>query len=378
MGHGRIIAVVAASSGRVRCTAVIADEDPALDNLLEALRLPAGMIDRKADHSARVKAFEALLREQILTRRFVPGLAMAFIAMAETALTLAGMDSVEDVLAEFKREESKPRGRPINTLNLIVGSDLVRLRPAYNAAEHVFVHRLRRYDYPNMAPHATQAWPQHRDILTTVFAMTPNERKAAAEAVLEIIFELPEYKRRSIVDASPRPFATILTEFPGTQAGEPGGAILQGLAFAYYRADAPNVTLETGKVGASSRRTGRVADVDGWNGADLVLSIEVKDEQLSDPEDPTLDAFQANLAEWPDATAIVVARGVGDEVVAQLAEVNVSVLTRDSMHDAVVRWDINKQRLATREFHYFLVRVQRHSGLTDRFEAFLEEQGIEL
>jgi len=363
---------VALSSERLGCAALSADENPPLDNLLEALRLPAEMTDRNADHSARVDSFEGLLRAQILTRRFVPGLAMAFIAMAETTLTVAGVDSVEDVLAEFEREESTPSGKPVNTLNLIVDGDVVRLRPAYNAAEHVFIHRLRRYDYP------TQAWPQHRDILTAVFAMTPDERKAAAEVVWEVILELPEYRRRSTVDASPRPFATILTEFPGTQAGEPGGAILQGLAFAYYRADAPNVTLETGKVGASSRRTGRVADVDGWNGADLVLSIEVKDEQLTDPEDPTLDAFQANLAEWPDATAIVVARGAAEEVVARLAEVNVSVLTRDSMHDAVVRWDINKQRLAMREFHYFLVRVQRHSGLIDRFEAFLEEQGIEL
>ncbi|MDQ5821647.1 MAG: hypothetical protein M3540_09415 [Actinomycetota bacterium] len=351
---------------------------PALDDFLSQLRLPEQMAASKPDHSKAVANFESLLRGQIRSRRFVPGLAMAFISMAETALSLADVDSVDDVLAQFKRQETTAQEKPVNTLNLVVGETLVRLRPAYNAAEHVFIHGLRRYDYPNAAPHATQAWPQHVDMLTAVFAMSPEERKAAAEVVWKVILELPEQGRRSIADASPRPFETVLTDFPGTQQGEPGGAILQGLAFAYYRADAPNVTLETGKVGASSRRTGRAGDVDGWNGAELVLSIEVKDEELTDPEDPTLDGFLANLAEWPDATAIVVVRGATGEVVEELADVNIRVLTRDSMRDAVVRWDINKQSLAAREFHYFLVRVQRDSGLIERYEAFLEEQGIEL
>jgi hypothetical protein len=48
------------------------------------------------------------------------------------------------------------------------------------------------------------------------------------------------------------------------------------------------------------------------------------------------------------------------------------------MVDSVVRWDLNKQQLATREFHYYLVRVQRYSGLISRFEEFLGANLIEL
>ena len=110
---------------------------------------------------------------------------------------LANVDSVDNVLDEFEREEVTTEGKPVNTLNLVVGDNLVRLRPAYNAAEHVFIHGLRRYDYPNAAPHATQAWPQHRDLLTAVFAMSTAERRAAAEVVWDVILELPEYKCRS-------------------------------------------------------------------------------------------------------------------------------------------------------------------------------------
>ena len=45
------------------------------------------------------------------------------------------------------------------------------------------------------------------------------------------------------------------------------------------------------------------------------------------------------------------------------------------MLDAVLRWDLNKQRLAAREFYYYLERVQRHSSLTQRFEAFYRGSG---
>jgi len=121
-----------------------------------------------------------------------------------------------------------------------------------------------------------------------------------------------------------------------------------------------------------------VADVDGWNGAELVLSIEVKDEAISDPEDGTLDGFLANLAEWPDAAAIVLARSATDDVVTELSRHNVSTLDRERMLEAVRLWDLNKQRLAAREFHYYLARVERHDGLIARFEAFLEDEGIEL
>ncbi len=352
-----------------------------LDDHLVGLGLPAAMATRTPSQTNAVMVISTEVDAQIdqRNRRFVPGLVMAFIAMAEAALDRLSQTSMDDVLEECEYETVNARGQRVNTLNLFVDDgDPVRLRPYYGAAEHVFVHDLRRYDYPNMAPHATQAWPQHEDLLRGIFALHPDERRALAERVIERVLLLPEYGRRSTEDASPRPFETVLKAFAGTQKGEPPGAILQGLAFAYYRADSPNVTIETGKVGASSRRTGRIGDVDGWSGADLVLSIEVKDEDLTDAEDATLDSFIANLAEWPDATAIVVARSADDDVTEALAEQNVAMLTRENMRHSVIRWDLNKQRLAAREMHYFLVRVQRHSGLIARYEQFLEDNAVKL
>jgi hypothetical protein len=355
------------------------DRPELVANYLEGLGLPSDMTDRAPDRTARVQGVLDSYHAQRTNRNFLPGLVLAMLALVEHVLAHEGVESEEDGIDAYDRQTQNARGRHVNTLNVVLADgETIRLRPLYNAVQHVIVHELRRYDYPNMPGHATQAWRQHQDILDGLFAMTPTERRAVLDEVWATVTALHRFVRRTVGEASPRPFALILGDFPNTQRGEPAGAVLQGLAFAYYRADSPNVTIETGKVGAGSRRVGRAGDVDGWNGPELALSIEVKDEDITDPEDEALDGFLANLSEWPDATAIVLARGATDEVVEELAKQNVAVLTRERMLDAVLWWDLNKQRLAAREFYYYLGRVQRHSGLKQRFEAFLVEQGIDL
>jgi hypothetical protein len=244
--HGRITSHGPAPSIRL---AIVAEHE--LDEYLDELGLPSSMRGRTARPSPSVTwLLEAMHREiDDSGRRFIPGLLMAFVAMAEAASEYVGEERIEDVLGRFEQERFNRRGGRVNTLNLILGEDVtIRLRPLYGAAEHVFVNSLRRYDYPNMAPHATQAWSQHEGMLTAVFALSSEERRAVAEAIMDRVLEMPEHRRRSIEDARPRPFALLLDEarFPGTQRGEPRGAILQGLAFAYYRADSPNVTSSSG------------------------------------------------------------------------------------------------------------------------------------
>lgn len=346
---------------------------------IAALGLPTDMSARAQETTPRVEEVLTSFQSQRNTRNFLPGLVLAMLALVEQVLEREGIASNNDGVAAYDRQKLDARGRHVNTLNVVLGDGYtVRLRPLYTRVQHVIVHELRRYDYPNMPGHATQAWRQHQDLLDGLFAMTPNERRAVLDEAWAAVTALHKFVRRTVAAATPRPFALILEAFPNTQRGEPAGAVLQGLAFANYRADSPNVTIETGKVGAGSRRVGRVGDIDGWAGPELVLSIEVKDEDLSDANGDTLDGFIANLAEWPDATAIVLARSATAEMIEELAQQSVSVLTRERMLDAVVRWDLNKQRLAAREFHYYLARVQRTSALVLRFEEFVDEQGIDL
>ncbi|HEX8645516.1 MAG TPA: hypothetical protein VF715_01365 [Thermoleophilaceae bacterium] len=355
--------------------------EPRLDEHLEEMQLGA-LAGRPAERSQAVVDLASSLEGSVEAGggKMLIGLHMAFVAMAEEALDAVDESTVPDVLSRFPRQEVGARGQVLNTLNLVLddGKAVVRLRAHLDRIAHVFRNVLRRYDYPNAGPHTSQAWSSHTSTLRAIFAFAPNERRAFAEEVWKLVVELPEHGRRTIEDAKPRPFEVVLRDFPNTQPREPAGAVLQGLAFAYFRADSPTVTIDTGKVGAGSRRTGRIGDVDGWHGAELALSVEVKDSDLTDPSDPDLGNFIANLSEWPDAVAIVLARSATEAVVEGMRNQNVLVLDRAAMIDAVLRWDLSKQQLATREFLHFLVHVQQHGGLIGRFRTFLASEGIEL
>src|SRR5262249_49224161 len=139
--------------------------------------------------------------------------------------------------------------------NLIVDAKTtIRLRGIYERVRDVARNDVHRYDYPNSAPHATQAWQGHRDILETVFRLTPGERRAVVEGVWDLLLSLPAQHARSAADAQPRPFEILLDSFPSTKKGEPPGAILQGLAFAYYRGHDQH---GKGQGGLAPHRTGR-------------------------------------------------------------------------------------------------------------------------
>jgi hypothetical protein len=354
----------------------MAVEGQRLDDFLDALGLQT-MRGRRPETSPLVEKMAEELRAKVPRGgKMLIGLYFSFVVMADQALDAVGEESLDRVFDRFSRQEKSGSGRPLNTLNLVLSEEedkVIRLRGIYDNCAHVFRGELRRYDYPNSGPHTTQAWQGNVDVLEGVFALTPEERRALAERIWSQVLELPEHRRRSISDARPRPFEILLKHFESRADGEPKGAVLQGLAFAYYRADSPTVTVDTGKVGAGSRRVGRIGDVDGWNGAELEISIEVKDEDLRDPEDPDLGNFIANLAEWPDSVAIVVARSANLFVRDAMEEQNVLVLDRGDLLQAVVRWDLSKQQLATREFHHFLVHIQQHGRLIERFKAFARD-----
>lgn len=336
-----------------------------LGSLLDRVPEDSVVVDHLVDHVT------GLVEQPRAGGKQVLGLTLAFVVVAERALERVNSSRVEDALRRFDWERTTPSGSPVNTLNLIVDKGPpIRLRGIYEKVRDVARNDLRRYDYPNSAPHATQAWYGHRDILETVFRLSPGERRAVVEGIWDLLLRLPAQQGRSAADAQPRPFEILLRDFPGTQKGEPPGAILQGLAFAYYRADSPTVTISTGKAKAGSRRTGRVGDVDGWDGDQLALSIEVKDKDLTLDDQGELGSFVANLAGYPDARAIVVARSATEDVVSLLAGQNVRFFDRSEMLRSVSYWDLGKQKLAVREFLHYLVHVEQNGKLIDRFRAF--------
>lgn len=351
---------------------------PRLDEYIDELGLPKDFANRRRlKSSKRVSAVWKTHQDRLEAGvNYVTGLLLAFIAVTEDLLAQIGEQRMPDALTRFEPVKIDERGRPVHNLRLDGPERRISLRRYFDNVGRVAWHELARFDFPNAPGHATRGWTNYRSELDAIFSMRPEERLLLSRKLWKVLLDLPEAVRRTPEAATERPFEKLLREFPGTQKREPPGALLQGLVFAYYRADAPNVTLETGKVRRGSARGGGVGDVDGWAGRTLVLSIEVKDLDLSQGDLPDLATFLRNLAGWPGATAIVVARSFTSNVVDELGERNVLVLDREAMARNVELWDLRKQQLAVREFEYFLARVQRHSGMDARFREWAEAEGL--
>ena len=170
----------------------------------------------------------------------------------------------------------------------------------------------------------------------------------------------------------------MLQDFPGTQRGETPGALLQGLAYAYYRADAPNLTLEVRRSRAGSRRVGGVGDIDGWSGSTLALSIEVKDEPITENDLPEFDSFLANLRDHGDATAIAVAQSFTPQARVDLGSKGLLVMDRGTIAANVALWDLRKQQVAMQALDYYLWRIEHDPRLLARFRKFVDDNKLSI
>lgn len=175
-----------------------------------------------------------------------------------------------------------------------------------------------------------------------------------------------------------RPFEFLLENFPSSFKGKPGGAVLQGMAYAYYRADSLGVTLRVYKVGSGSSRVGAAGDVDGWTGGTLALSVEVKDFDVTATDLAKFDQFVKQLRRWPNCTAVVLARSFTENTEEWLAERSILTLNRERMANNVSYWDMPKQRMAVRELLFFLNVIQGHAALAERFKRFCKEYAIDI
>jgi hypothetical protein len=159
--------------------------NPPLVSYEAELGLPPGFAGRAAPARRGLRvAFVLAQREQFPGRRFLTGLLLAFVAMAEDLLFQKGVAAIADVWAEFP-----PAG---STLTLVGPDRVVSLRTYYAAVERVIHEHLLRTLYPRAAMHATRSWAEHRDEFRAICAMTPEERTELAEALWQEILSLPE------------------------------------------------------------------------------------------------------------------------------------------------------------------------------------------
>ena len=351
-----------------------------LANFVAELGLPDGF-DKRLDAAGSSNldaAIEWLTTKRPRRQNYWPALVLAFISQAEALLAAEGADHLPDVFDANPPEESTP-DKPVNTLNFTrAGGPPITLRPLYNAAQQVIrVNMLR--EHPSMPGHATQAWPNYRDLIKLIYTMTPSERRMFAEYVWKTgVLDRQELvlatKRERVV----RPFEFVLINMPTTNTGVrglPGGAMLQGITYGYFRADSPNLILETHKVNVASSRTGQIGDVDGYRGGEVELAAEVKDLDINDAA--TVADFIEDIAGAPNATAVIVCQSITEEARAEIAARNITVLTVGDLARTVSVWDLPKQQEGLRGVDYFLGRIQRSTSGQKFFREWLHKHGLD-
>jgi hypothetical protein len=173
------------------------------------------------------------------------------------------------------------------------------------------------------------------------------------------------------VAIEPPLFRLVLETFDLTRKkGEPTGAAFQGIVFGFLRADNPHLQVEIDKVRTGSKRLQRVGDIDGWEGARLAISAEVKQLTLKPTDIPDLEAF-ANEIGRRGALGAVFALGFDPAVRDGIEGLGVKALDVHDMVRIVELWDPLKQRTAVTSLVYYVRHVEKSSALAERLTAFL-------
>jgi hypothetical protein len=319
----------------------------------------------------------AAVAREFARRKFVAGLSVAFIRFLRAVGAVGrGYASLDDFLRDFPRQTTMAAGATANTLLVLPpgAARPVSLRPFYNDVERQFRAEEKRFDYPNCAPHATQAWGDYRAWLGALLALSDEDlRGLEADIIAFVLDTLPSHAiDPDALEPLEQRFTELLQGFgfgARTQQGEKEGAAFQGVLYAYIRADAPHLHLDISKVGAGSKRLQRVGDIDGWEGERLVLSVEVKHYTLTAQDVPDLAAF-ANEVASRKAMGIVAASAFTDEARTDLEGMGLRTLDTDFLIRLVALRDPLKQRAALAAFEYYVHHIEKNLPLIQRLKRF--------
>lgn len=309
------------------------------------------------------------------SRKFSAGLLIAFIDLFKK-LDVPALKAKDfgAVLAAFPRQTETSAGKRANTLIVALpGGGTLSLRPFYNEIERFFRAEHKRFDYPSCAPHATQAWADYGQWLDALAAFTPEQLDELRARVAQFVLNTLKSQAfdPSSVKSEPPLFQALLEGFEMTaQRGEPTGAAFQGIVFGFLRADNPHLQIEIDKVRTGSKRLQRVGDIDGWEGARLAISAEVKQFELKPEDLADLKGF-ANETGRRGALGVIAALGFKKTAREQLEGLGLKPLDADDILRIVELWDPLKQRTATMSLVYYARHVEKNSSLADRLDKFL-------
>lgn len=310
-------------------------------------------------------------------RRFLPGLLISMMNLVRGVQGNNGrFASLDEFYARYPRRTETADGGRANTIIITVDAagHTQSIRPYYEA----FVRWLRidnkRLDYPKAAPHATQAWVDYTHWLESLLSMSDAEMAALEQRIRGFVLAtLPAHVRdTSALRREPLRFSLFLENFDLTvrrSSGETSGAAYQGTVFAYLRADAAHLQVETARVRSGGKRENRIGDIDALNGEQLVISAEVKQYTVNVQEVPDFEEFATQVAA-EGALGLVVALNFTPEARQALIDLGLEPLSKTDLQSHVRLWDSLKQRVAVEALLYYVTRIEQNTPLRERVGAF--------
>ena len=310
-------------------------------------------------------------------RVFAGGLLPAFCSFF---LELDHPDAGYKDIKEFYSRHPQKTDR-VNTLTVLPdgqGKKYKTIRQPYEKVARYFIDEKNRITFPSAAPHATGQWHDYQHWLEALVTYTPDQLEELSErAKLFMLSWLPENKfDPSSVEIEPPIFHIILEQFPWNdrRGKEKTGAAFQAMVFAYIRADAPHLQVETRRVRTGSARVQGIGDIDAWDGRKLTISAEVKHFTFDASDVADIRKF-INKVRERGALGYVVATNFADGVTETLQARGMKPLTIANISHIVSLWDPLKQKAALNALEYAIWQKELSIDLGERLDQFLVEVG---
>lgn len=306
-------------------------------------------------------------------RRFAAGLFLAFVDfLRELDAVPRKFPGLPQFFRAFPQATVTSQNQRANTLIVTRGENrTLSIRPFYNARETFFIAEQGRLSYPSCAPHATQAWGDYRHWIDTLLTLSASDINKAEASVVDLVLKTLPDQRVDPASLRPlkQPFLDLLNRFDFGASGGRSGAAFQGMAFAYLRADSPQIQVSVRRVRTGSKRVGGVGDIDGYSGRRLIVSIEAKHRELDVDDLSGFARFRDEIARHR-ASGIVIAAAFSEKAREVFEEAGLRCLSLDDVIAQVDLWDPVKQQAAIEAFEYYAHHVERQPDLIKRFDDF--------
>lgn len=314
------------------------------------------------------------VRTHVESSRGTLGLALDFLMVAEQ------LSQVDDWLCGFNRERDhqaaldryEKRGKA--TLTFVVNGQRYGIRSVHNEVIDLFREDLRRTNFPSSPGHHTGEWDRYTDMLDLSLQLSRDGRYKAAQRIIDLGLDF--FDRKSLPGRDqplPDPLLAVLQEYDRKHPEEEAGTAYQAFAYGWVSVEWSHLSLVADKLRTGSSRQHRYGDIDGYYGPDLVVSVEVKDKQITDANVESELGTMINLAEDASVIAVAVCRSILPDAEKQLTEAGVVALTDAELQEQLQRWDYYKQNRALQGMIHYLENIEENPAATQRLLRFIQD-----